>query len=307
MTALSRPDIQSFLDYLKYEKRYSAHTIISYETDLRNFSEYLDRRYGKIELKQMSHAIIRGWLAGLKDKGLTSKSLNRKISALRSFFKYKLRTGKLEVSPMVNVIAPKNAKRLPVFMQEQETKELIKSLSDSTDDWKTLNAKMLIVLLYSTGMRISELINLREQQLDFGRSQIKVLGKGNKERIIPVSRELIKNIEDYRRLKRKEFVHKDSFGEKSGEVLLVTEKGKRIYPKYAYLLVKKHLGDSSTLDKKSPHVLRHTFATHLMNGGADLNAVKELLGHSSLASTQVYTHNSIEKLKNVYKKTHPKA
>ena len=159
---------------------------------------------------------------------------------------------------------------------------------------------MLIILFYSTGMRLSELINLKEKQLDLGRSQIKVLGKGNKERIIPVSKELVKSIEDYRQLKKKEF-------EKTEEVFLVTEKGKRLYPKYAYLLVKKYLGQAGTLDKKSPHVLRHTFATHLMNGGADLNAVKELLGHSSLASTQVYTHNSIEKLKNVYKKAHPKA
>ena len=300
MSVLTHPDIRTFLDYLKYEKRYSPHTIISYETDLRDFNNYIGKKYGHVALREISHGFVRGWLAGLKENGLTSKSLNRKISALRSFFKYQLRTGKLEISPMIHVIAPKNSRRLPVFMKEQETKELMKTLSNATEDWKTLNAKMLIVLLYSTGMRISELINLRERQLDFGRSQIKVLGKGNKERIIPVSRGLVKNIEDYKRLKNKEF-------EKTEDALLVTEKGKKLYPKYAYLLVKKHLGDSSTLDKKGPHVLRHTFATHLMNGGADLNAVKELLGHSSLASTQVYTHNSIEKLKNVYKKAHPKA
>lgn len=300
MSALARPDIQSFLDYLKYEKRYSPHTIISYKTDLRDFENYISKQYGNIILKDISHGFVRGWLAGLKDNGLTSKSINRKISALRSFFKYQLRTGKLEVSPMTNVIAPKNSKRLPVFLKEQETKELMRTLSDATEDWTTLNAKMLIVLLYSTGMRISELINLREKQLDFGRSQIKVLGKGNKERIIPVSKGLIRNIEDYKQLKKKEF-------EKTEDALLVTEKGKKLYPKYAYLLVKKYLGNAATLDKKSPHVLRHTFATHLMNGGADLNAVKELLGHSSLASTQIYTHNSIEKLKNVYKKAHPKA
>ncbi len=300
MSALARPDIQSFLDYLKYEKRYSPHTIISYETDLRDFDNYINKQYGGMLLKDISHGFVRGWLADLKAKGLTSKSLNRKISTLRSFFKHQMRTGKMDVSPMVKVIAPKNAKRLPVFVKEQDTKELMKTLSGATEDWKTLNAKMLIVLLYSTGMRISELLNLREKQLDPSRSQIKVLGKGNKERIIPVSKELIRNIEDYRQLKKKEF-------EKTEDVLLVTEKGKKLYPKYAYLLVRKYLGDAATLDKKSPHVLRHTFATHLMNSGADLNAVKELLGHSSLASTQVYTHNSIEKLKNVYKKAHPKA
>jgi integrase/recombinase XerC len=300
MPPLTRTDIQSFLDYLKYEKRYSPHTIISYETDLRDFENYINRQYGTIGLKDISHGFVRGWLADLKENGLTSKSINRKISALRSFFKYQLRTGSLQASPMTKVIAPKNAKRLPVYIKEKDTKELMRSLSDSTEDWKTLNAKMLIVLLYSTGMRISELLNLREKQLDIGRSQIKVLGKGNKERIIPVSNGLIKNIEDYKQLKKKEF-------EKTEDALLVTEKGKKLYPKYAYLLVRKYLGAAGTLDKKSPHVLRHTFATHLMNSGADLNAVKELLGHSSLASTQVYTHNSIEKLKNVHKKAHPKA
>ena len=293
-------DIRSFLDYLKFEKRYSLHTIVSYETDLRDFENYISRQYGEMPLKNISHGFIRGWLARLKEQGMSSKSLNRKISSLRSFFKYNLRTGNMKATPMATVVSPKNARRLPAFLKEQDTKELMKTLSGSVENWKTLNAKMLIVLLYNTGMRISELINLREDQLDLGRSQIKVLGKGNKERIIPVSKELVRDIDEYRQFKKKEF-------EKTDNVLMVTEKGRRMYPKYAYLLVNKYLSDAGTLDKKSPHVLRHTFATHLMNGGADLNAVKELLGHSSLASTQVYTHNSIEKLKNVYKKAHPKA
>jgi integrase/recombinase XerC len=300
MPAQNRPGLQAFLDYIKYEKRYSTYTLISYETDLRDFEAYIRRHYGDLALKEMTHSFIRGWLAELKQNGLTSKSINRKISALRSFFKYHLRVGNLESSPMVNVIAPKNAKRLPVFVKEEETKELLETLAGTTEDWKSLNAKMLIALFYSTGMRLSELINLKEKQLDLTRAQIKVLGKGNKERIIPVSQQLMNEIGDYRELKKKEF-------EKQEDVLLVTEKGKKLYPKYAYLLVKKYLARAGTLDKKSPHVLRHTFATHLMNAGADLNAVKELLGHSSLASTQVYTHNSIEKLKNVYKKAHPKA
>jgi integrase/recombinase XerC len=300
MPVQNRPELQAFLDYIKYEKRYSAHTLISYETDLRDFEVYIGRNYGDLALKKMTHGFIRGWLAELKENGLTSKSINRKISALRSFFKYHLRVGNLDASPMVNVIAPKNAKRLPVFVKEEETKKLLETLAGATEDWKSLNAKMLIALFYSTGMRLSELINLKEKQLDLPRAQIKVLGKGNKERIIPVNRQLLNDIGIYRELKKKEF-------EKQEDVLLVTEKGKKLYPKYAYLLVKKYLAHAGTLDKKSPHVLRHTFATHLMNAGADLNAVKELLGHSSLASTQVYTHNSIEKLKNVYKKAHPKA
>jgi integrase/recombinase XerC len=300
MAGSIQADIQSFLDYLKFEKRYSVHTFISYQNDLTAFFDFVQLQFGNMHLNEITHPIVRTWLADLKAKKITSKSINRKISTLRSFFKYHLRTEGLAISPMTNVITPKPGRRLPVFVKEADTKRMIESLNQSTGDWKSLNAKMLIILFYSTGMRLSELINLREKQLDLNRSQIKVLGKGNKERIIPVSKELVQDIEGYQKLKKKEF-------EKTEDVLLVTEKGKKMYPKYAYLLVNRHLAEAGNLDKKSPHVLRHTFATHLMNGGADLNAVKELLGHSSLASTQVYTHNSIEKLKNVYKKAHPKA
>jgi integrase/recombinase XerC len=295
-----RQSVQSFLDYLKYEKRYSVHTLTSYQADLIDFFDYLEITFGKLSLKEISHSFIRSWLAGLKDKGLTSKSVNRKISSLKSFFKYQLRTGVIESTPMAKVISPKNSKRLPVFVNEEDTRKLVKSLNHSTEDWKSLNAKMLIIIFYATGMRLSELITLKEKQIDFSRSQIKVLGKGNKERIIPVSKEVIKMIRDYQQSKKKELVTSDDF-------LLVTDKGKKLYPKYAYLLVNEILGQSSTLDKKSPHVLRHSFATHLMNNGADLNAVKELLGHSSLAATQVYTHNTIGKLKDIHKKAHPRA
>lgn len=294
------PEIQSFLDYLKFEKRYSIHTIISYQNDLSSFFDYLQKQYGTNELKDISHNFIRSWMAGLKEKGLSSRSINRKISALKSFLKYHLKQGNISHMPAANTLAPKIKKRLPGFIKEQEAKQLLDTLNRSTDDWKTLNAKMLVSLFYATGMRLSELINLKEKQLDFSRSQLKVLGKGNKERIIPVNQEIMRDIRKYQELKKKEF-------EINEDVLLVTERGKKMYPKYAWLLVNKWLSISSTLDKKSPHVLRHTFATHLMNNGADLNAVKELLGHSSLAATQVYTHNTIEKLKDVYKKAHPKA
>lgn len=293
------PEIQSFINYLKYEKRYSVHTVISYETDIRSFFQYLEKDFGNISLAEITHGIIRSWLASLKEEKLTAKSINRKISTLRSFFKYHLKRGNLSTVPTANIISPKIGKRLPVFAKESETTTLLATLNVATEDWKTLNAKMLISLFYATGMRLSELINLKEKQVDFSRSQVRVLGKGNKERIIPLAKELLEDIEEYKTLKRKAFENPDEF-------LLVTEKGRKLYPKYAWLLVNKYLA-VSTLDKKSPHVLRHTFATHLMNNGADLNAVKELLGHASLAATQVYTHNTIEKLKDVHKKAHPKS
>src|SRR5690349_22255062 len=292
--------IQPFLDYLKFEKRYSAHTISAYETDIISFFDFMELTFGNMPLGNITPTFIRSWMADMKEKKMTAKSLNRKLSSLRSFFKYHLKRGAISQMPTTNVIAPKISKRLPVFMKEAETKELLESLASGSEDWKALNARMLITLFYSTGMRLSELIGLREKQLDLSRSQIRVLGKGNKERLIPISPEIVSLIKDYQRQKAASLKQEEDF-------LLVTEKGRKIYPKYAYLLVNKHLGGAITLDKKSPHVLRHTFATHLMNNGADLNAVKELLGHASLAATQVYTHNTIEKLKNVHKKAHPKA
>lgn len=300
MHAHSEQIIQPFISYLQYEKRYSANTIISYSADLNEFFNYLHFQFGKTALKDINHTLIRSWLADLKDNNLTSKSINRKISSLKSFFKYCVRTELLASSPMGKIISPKIGKRLPVFVKGDETKLLVQALNDSAETWKSLNAKMLITIFYNTGMRLSELISLKEKQIDFSRSSIKVLGKGNKERVIPISKETIASIKEYQQLKSKEIGVAEDF-------LLVTEKGKKLYPKYAYLLVNQYLATVGTLDKKSPHVLRHTFATHLMNNGADLNAVKELLGHSSLASTQVYTHNTIEKLKDIHKKAHPKA
>jgi integrase/recombinase XerC len=300
MPVQNHPEIQTFIDYLKFEKRYSLHTIIAYQSDLLDFFNFIDQQFGKPVLKEINHSFVRSWLANMKENAALAKTINRKISSLRSYFKYCLKTGAIENSPMVKVTSPKISKRLPVFIKEDDTRRLIETLTSSTEDWKMLNAKMLITLFYATGMRLSELINLKENHIDFSRNQIKVLGKGNKERIVPLKKEVIDIIKNYQEQKRKYF-------EKLEDVLLVTEKGKRVYPKYAYLLVNKYLGDVKTLDKRSPHVLRHTFATHLMNNGADLNAVKELLGHSSLAATQVYTHTTIEKLKDIHKKAHPKA
>jgi integrase/recombinase XerC len=301
MTDKNYTYIQSFIDYLKFEKRYSAHTIRSYQDDLVQFFDFLDTQFGKLTLKEISSSFIRSWLASLKDDEITARTINRKISTLKSFFKFQLKQGKIENTPMGNIISPKISKRLPVFIKEKDLVDLTNALNTNTEDWDGLNTKMLITIFYSTGMRLSELINLKERQVDFSRKQFKILGKGNKERIIPAGVDLLAIIKDYINEKRKTF-------EKADDVLLVSSKGKKIYPKYAYNLVRSILQEEvKTLDKKSPHVLRHTFATHLMNNGANLDAVKELLGHASLASTQVYTHNTIEKLKNVYKKAHPKA
>ncbi len=294
-------EIQSFIDYLKFEKRYSAHTIRSYHDDLIQCFTFLEEQFEIFKLKEISQSFVRSWLASLKDDDLTARTINRKISTLKSFFKFHLKKGSIQSTPMINVTAPKMSKRLPVFIKEKELNDLAKAIKTNTEDWNSLNTKMLITIFYATGMRLSELINMKEKQVDFSRRQLKILGKGNKERIIPVGPDLLTEIKDYINEKRKRF-------EKTDDVLLVSSKGKKIYPKYAYNLVKNILEQEvKTLDKKSPHVLRHTFATHLMNNGANLDAVKELLGHASLASTQVYTHNTIEKLKNVYKKAHPKA
>ena len=301
MPVLTNSPIQSFIDYLKFEKRYSQHTVVSYQNDLEQFFTYLKSQYDSPSLKEITHSIVRSWIVELMEDEIMAKSINRKISTLRSFFKYQLKLGVIDKTPMTNIVAPKIGKRLPVFVKEKDTRQLIESLNTATEDWKTLNAKMLVVLFYATGMRLSELITLKENQVDKSKSSIKVLGKGNKERIIPVNKEALDIIEDYKSQKRRK-------NPEWNEILLVTEKGKNLYPKYAYLLVKQYLGNKDfNLSKTSPHVLRHTFATHLTNNGADLNAVKELLGHSSLASTQVYTHNTIEKLKDVYKKAHPRA
>lgn len=293
-------DIQSFISHLKYEKRYSQNTITAYQHDLESFWNYILKEYGNPDLHDISHQYIRSWLAEIKSNDIASRSINRKISSLKSFFKFHITAGRLKQNPMAKVITPKVSKRLPVFIKEDDISNLSQSIDSATEDWKSLNASTLVSLFYATGMRLSELIQLKEVNIDFSRRQIKVLGKGNKERSIPVTAETIKRIKDYQRLKYKEF------GTGVAE-LLVTEKGKKMYPKYAYLLVTKTLAGIPTLDKRSPHVLRHTFATHLMNNGAEINAVKELLGHSSLAATQVYTHNTIEKLKEVYKNAHPKA
>lgn len=294
--------IQSFLDYLKFQKRYSQHTVISYQTDLTAFFDFLETQFGAMSLTDIKPTYVRTWLASLKDDGMESRTIVHKISSLKSFFKYQLKQETIIVSPMTTIVSPKISKRLPQFVEEKGIDTLLKYV-EFPDDWNGRTEKLVIQILYFTGIRKAELVNLKESHIYKGNSSIKVLGKGNKEREIPINNAFIKLLEEYMHAKRKEFEKFDD------EILLVNTNGKKLDPKFIYNTVRKYLSlkDVTTIDKRSPHTLRHSFATHLLNNGADLNAVKELLGHSSLAATQIYTHNTIEKLKDVYKKAHPKA
>jgi integrase/recombinase XerC len=293
---------QPFIDYLKFEKRYSAHTIRAYTDDLEQFFCYLEITFGETPLSGISAAFIRSWLASLKEQKMTSKSINRKISSLKSFFKYQVRTSLLDRSPMAGVISPKSGKRLPVYVEEKDMRLLLNYV-EFPDDWSGKTEKLLIKIFYNTGLRLSELVTLKNSHTDLEAATLRVLGKGNKERIIPISTELVDEI---RRYQKEKPLPQKSKERNEQDTLLVNGLGKPLYVKYAYTAVRKWLSRVTTLDKKSPHVLRHSFATHLMNHGADLNSVKELLGHTSLAATQLYTHNSIEKLREVHKKNHPR-
>jgi integrase/recombinase XerC len=266
------------------------------------FFSYLDASFGETPLHSVSTSFIRSWLASLKEQKITSKTINRKISSLKSFFKYQLRTGALKKSPMAGIISPKSGKRLPVYVEEKQMKLLIEQI-DFPDTWQGRTERLLIRIFYNTGVRLTELVTLKNSQVDFSGATIRVTGKGNKERIIPVSTSLLDEIHLYQKAKLSLSGWDDL---ESAETLLVNDEGKALYVKYAYLSVRKWLSMVTTIDKKSPHVLRHSFATHLMNHGADLNSVKELLGHSSLAATQLYTHNTIDKLREVHKKSHPR-
>ncbi len=292
--------IQEFLDYLKFQKRYSQHTVISYETDLQAFGLFLQLQYQEQDVSEIRPPYVRTWLASLKEQEQQARTINRKISTLRSFFKYLLKKEVIAISPMAAISSPKNAKRLPQFVDKKDL-ELLFSHVEFPADWQGATERLLLQILYNAGLRQAELIGLQQSHVDLSQNTIKVLGKGNKERVIPISNELKTDIKSYINLKKEVF---------PGTVephLLLNTKGNRLYPRYVYDITKKYLSLVTTIEKRSPHILRHSFATHLTNNGADINAIKELLGHSSLAATQIYTHNSIEKLKDAYKKAHPKA
>lgn len=291
---------EDFLKNIEFEKRYSKHTVIAYKNDLEDFFAYLEKEYSSPVLTEVNHGMVRSWMVQLLENKISTKSINRKLTTLRSFYKFLLKKEIVSQNPMLKVQAPKNAKRLPVFV-EKEKMELLFEQMEFGEGFIGTRDHLIMEVLYSTGMRLSELINLKNSDIDLYQSSLKVLGKRNKERIIPVSSGLIKLIKNYIDIRKNE-----NLGE-GIDFLFCTEKNKKLYPKFVYRLVVKCLETVTTLDKKSPHVLRHTFATHMLNNGADINAIKELLGHANLSATQIYTHNSIEKLKNIHKQAHPRS
>jgi len=288
-----------FFKYLQYEKRYSKHTLTSYKNDLGQLTIFLGLNYPETPIEEVNHAILRDWIIFLSDKGLSERSINRKLVTLRSYYKFLLKQGKIEKSPVSKITNLKSKKSLPQFVQENDMALLL----DHTmfeENFAGLRDLVIIEILYGTGIRLSELIELREIKIDFVNHSIKVLGKRNKERIIPITRNLCTLITKYISIKNEEFQHNVC------DYLIVSNKGEKSYPMMINRIVKKYLQETS-VEKKSPHILRHTYATHLLERGADLNAVKDLLGHQSLAATQVYTHNSLGKLKKVFDQAHPKA
>jgi len=306
-----------FIAYIEFEKRYSPNTITAYRNDLEQFYTFLHFRYEIESIQQVNHTIIRSWLVHLMEEKLSARSVNRKLTTLKSFYKFMLREGLVDTNPLRKINAPKTSKRLPVFIEKEKMETILnpvnfgKGFADCRD-------QLILELFYATGIRLSELIYLKESDIDFYHSTIKVLGKRNKERLIPFSHRLRIILENYLHAKSSLKQREEKILEESGFLcqncvgtissdLFITNSGRKIYPKFIYRIVHSKLENLTTLNKKSPHVLRHTFATHLLNNGAELNAVKELLGHANLAATQVYTHNTIDKLKRIYQQAHPKA
>jgi integrase/recombinase XerC len=286
---------EKFINYLSSEKRFSVHTITSYSNDVNQFFLFLSEEY-KItsELSEVNFQIVRSWIASLLEKGVAPRSVNRKISTLKTFFKFLIREGVIQESPMLKVVAPKSKKRLPLFVEEDQIESLLNGV-EFDDGFIGERDKLIIELFYVTGIRLSELINIKISDLNFDNNLVKVLGKRNKERLIPLSTRIVKELQF--------FIEKY----KIDNYLFTNLGGTKVYTKLVYRVVNKYIGKISSINKKSPHILRHTFATHMLNNGADINAIKELLGHANLSATQVYTHNTIEKLKSVYKQAHPRA
>jgi integrase/recombinase XerC len=290
---------EAFINYLKFEKRYSHLTAIAYKKDLDQFEEFFVKTIGDFNVDQINDKTVRRWIVYLMEQGLTARTVNKKVSALKSFNKYLMRYEIVKENNLVNVIVPKVRKKLPQFVEEKNLDHLLDDGFFGTD-FESLRDKLIVSLLYGSGIRLSELMHLKDSDIYLNEYLIKVLGKRNKERIIPYPRSLNSLIEQYKTERTRLFGASVPF-------LLLTAKGEPAYEKLIYRAVSKYLSLVTTIDQKSPHVLRHTFATHLLNRGADLNAVKEMLGHANLSATQVYTHTSLDKIQRVYRQAHPRS
>ena len=291
---------ESFLDYLRFEKRYSQHTVRSYQNDLDQFLDFIASHTGSQDLSSLASADIRSWMVSLIEGGYSTVSVHRKISALRSFYRFLRREGYVSHDPVEKVVLPKRRKRLPQFVEEGSMDRLLDRYEFGSD-FSGMRDRTIIEMLYLTGIRRSELIGLRDQDIDLSGQVIRVTGKRNKERLIPLVGSFCHNLQAYIELRN------DLGLENPGRWFFITSKGNKLYDKLVYNIVNRYLELVTTVEKKSPHILRHTFATHMLNHGADLNSIKEILGHANLSATQVYTHNTFEKLKEVYKQAHPRA
>ncbi len=289
--------ITSFLDYLNLEKKYSKHTIIAYKKDLYSFQEFCSENYQNQPISNVNYSQIRSWIVSLVTLGISNRSINRKVSSLKSFYKFLQKINQIQISPLLNHQPLKVAKTIQVPFSEKEILEILKA--NNENDFESVRNKLIVELFYATGIRRSELINIKISDIDFSNEIVKILGKRNKERYIPLLKTIQKSIQNYLNYRLK-INTKESY-------LFVTKKGKKVYDTLVYRIINNYFSKVSTKVKKSPHIIRHTFATHLINEGADLNAVKELLGHSSLASTQIYTHSSLGKLKEIYNQAHPRS
>ena len=300
---------ERFIQYIKFENRYSPHTVSAYQSDLEQFIGYLNNPDKKdpapepeiTHPSQITHHLIRNWMVEMMSHDIIARSINRKIATLRKYFKFLLQEGVITHNPTSKITTPKIPKNLPVVVEDVKLTQMLDDDEIFTNDFIGTRDKLVVEALFGTGMRLAELMGVKESDINIYEGTVKVLGKRNKQRIIPINNELKHLVAEYLELKKSENFHNNS------ETLIVTDKGADAYPKLIYLIVQKYLSHISTQNKKSPHVLRHTFATSLLNRGADLNAIKELLGHANLSATQIYTHNSVERLKSIYKQAHPKA
>jgi integrase/recombinase XerC len=291
--------IEKYIKYLRYEKNYSLHTEISYSKDLHQFAEFLSLHFPDVDIKSVDNDVIRMWIVSLMEDKMSPRSVNRKLSALKSFYKYLLRIGEMSSNPMKKIVGPKTSKPIPAFVNNSDMDKILDE-AGVEDDFESFRNHVMIELFYVTGIRRAELLGLKDVDIDFGSKTIQVTGKRNKQRLIPVSDDMLLLIEQYMNMRNEEVENQSGY-------FFVKKDGEKLYPMMIHRIVTESLKQISTLSKTSPHILRHSFATGMLNNGADINAVKELLGHSSLAATEVYTHTSFEELKKIYNKAHPRA